>query len=336
MQEFSRRGATCQGDRPAPGTRVSHAAAQPFFDCQDVAVGPACSAGRRALGMTNARHIVPRLPGATVRPLLALAVWGALVAASQGAAPGDASVAPADGCGRFDHSHGAWTTLLSRQVRSGWVDYAGLKPEGRGALAAYLATLEGVCRGHIDRWTRPQRLAFWINVYNAYAVRLVLEHHPIASIRSIGFLPFAAFRERFIPLGLLRGEADARLSLDDVEHGILRKEFGEPRIHFAIVCASKGCPALRSEAYRDQDLEAQLEHAARGFVGDPSKNRFDAAARILYLSSIFKWFRADFEAAAGSLPAFVARYTDPPTRTALEAAPVKVKFLEYDWSLNGR
>src|SRR5437763_1966360 len=120
------------------------------------------------------------------------------------------------------------------------------------------------------------------------------------------------------------------------EHEHLRKDFGEPRVHFAIVCASVTCPPLRSEAYRAADLDRQLDDQARRFLADPSRNRFDRRSRTLHLSSIFKWFREDFEKAAGSLPAFVARYVDPATAAAVEEPSVRIEFVDYDWSLNGR
>jgi hypothetical protein len=121
------------------------------------------------------------------------------------------------------------------------------------------------------------------------------------------------------------------VSLDDIENGTLRADFREPRIHFALVCASRSCPALRGEAYRAADLDRQLDEQARAFLADPTKNRFDPATNTLHLSSIFKWFRADFEAAAGSLPAYVGGYLSDPRA----AAPgVRIEFLDYDWSLN--
>src|SRR4029434_9265868 len=134
----------------------------------------------------------------------------------------------------------------------------------------------------------PQRIAFWINAYNAFTLRLILDHYPIASIRRIGWLPGAAFRERFIPMQGLKGET---ISLDDIENGTLRSAFREPRIHFALVCAARSCPPLRREAYRGADLDRQLDDQARIFLRDATKNRVDAATRTLYLSSIFKWFR---------------------------------------------
>ncbi len=126
------------------------------------------------------------------------------------------------------------------------------------------------------------------------------------------------------------------MSLNEIENKILRAEFHEPRIHFAIVCASKSCPKLQSEAYRASDLDAQLERAAREFARDPAKNRYDASSQELQLSSIFKWFREDFETASGSLPAFFVRFTEPALAKTLGDGKVKVEFLEYDWTLNGR
>jgi hypothetical protein len=254
----------------------------------------------------------------------------ALLACAAAAPPAGAAEPGAPGSIR---AHAAWTELLGRHVSGGLVDYAALKRDGRPALQAYLQALEAVERAELESWPRADQLAFWIDAYNAYTVKLVLDHHPVRSIRSIGLFTGAAFRRKFIPLERAAG---ARLSLDDIEHHILRERFRDPRVHFALVCASRSCPVLRAEAYRGPELEAQLDDAARTFLRDPARNRYDPVARTLFLSSIFTWFRRDFEAAAGSLPAFVARYADPATARALRGPGVKVVFLDYDWSLNER
>lgn len=233
--------------------------------------------------------------------------------------------------GSFDHEHRSWTAILSGYVRDGSVDYRGLADHGQPALNAYLAALGAASPGEAG-WRREERLAFWINAYNAFTIRLILDHYPLRSIRSIGFLPLAAFRTKFIPLGA-RG---IPISLNAVENEILRRQFQDARIHFAIVCASKSCPALRSEAYRSSVIDGQLDEAARAFLDDASKNRWEPASRTLYLSSIFKWFRDDFERAGGTLPAFVGRYVRQPDAAALGVDNVRVVFLDYDWSLNGR
>lgn len=231
-------------------------------------------------------------------------------------------------CSAVDPSHAAWTAVLGRWVRDGRVDYAGLAGDGRPALDAYLATLSGTCAADYAAWTAPERIAFWLNAYNAFTVRLILDHYPIASIRRIGWLPGAAFRERFIPMPGLKGKT---VSLDDIEHGTLRSAFREPRIHFALVCAARSCPPLRGEAYRGADLDRQLRDQGRIFLNDPAKNQVDVAAKTLRLSSIFKWFRDDFEAAAGSVPAFVAPYLD---HDGASVAGFTVTYLDYDWALN--
>lgn len=233
---------------------------------------------------------------------------------------------------RFDHEHRAWTAILTRYVSNGSVDYRGLADHGQPALNAYLTALRAASPAE-SGWRREERLALWINAYNAFTIRLILDHYPLPSIRSIGFLPLAAFRTKFIPLGA-RGTP---ISLNVIENDILRKQFQDARIHFAIVCASKSCPALQSEAYRSSVLDQQLDQAARAFLDDPSKNRWEPASRTLYLSSIFKWYRDNFERAGRTLPAYVGRYLrQPDDAAALASGNVRVVFLDYDWSLNGR
>jgi len=230
-------------------------------------------------------------------------------------------------CPAIDQSHGAWTKILQQHVQDGRVAYAELKKDDR-PLQAYLDELSATCAADYETWSRKQRLAFWINTYNAFTVRLILDHYPIPSIRKIGWLPGAAFRKQFIPMTGLKGGV---VSLNDVEHGTIRADFREPRIHFALVCAARSCPPLRSEAYRASDLNEQLENQARIFLNDPGKNRFDAQTKTLHLSRIFDWFRADFEAVSESLAAYVSQYMDDP---GIRDADVRVEFMDYDWSLN--
>lgn len=254
----------------------------------------------------------------SIRRTLPAAVVAAMTLCSNAAAA----------CSAVDHQHGAWTAILERFVSDGRVSYARLQRDGQEPLAAYLSTLSGACASDYEQWTSAERIAFWINAYNAFTVRQILDHYPIASVRRIGWLPGTAFRRAFIPMDGLKG---GRISLDDIEHRTLRADFREPRIHFALVCAARSCPPLRAEAYRAADLDRQLDDQGRTFLGDPTKNRFAAATNTLFLSSIFDWFRGDFEAAAGSLPAFVSRYLAEPRATAPD---VRIEFLDYDWSLN--
>lgn len=252
-----------------------------------------------------------RRAGATFRVLL---LWFAATGLAQA-------------CSSVDPDHAAWSALLSRRVVDGRVDYAGLLRDDQSTLDSYLATLSATCAEDYARWSRDEKIAFWLNAYNAFTVRLILDHHPLRSIRNIGWLPGAAFRMPFIPMAGLRGE---EMSLDDIEHRVLRAEFSEPRIHFALVCAARSCPPLRAEAYRAADLDQQLDDQGRRFLGDRTKNRVEQAAGKLYLSAIFNWFRPDFET-NGPLGSFVAPYLD---LQASDIVNFEIEFLDYDWSLN--
>lgn len=262
--------------------------------------------------------------------LRGLAIAGLLVGAFP--LPANSAAAGAE-CRAMDPEHGGWTRLLAAHVREGMVDYTAIQSTGRPALNAYLAELEGVCREDYERWSKEEKLAYWINAYNAYTVKLIVDNYPIDSIRRIGFLPGAAFRTQFIPARRLRG---GFISLQTIEDEILRGELAETRIHFAIVCASKGCPILASTAYTGDRLNQQLDEAARRFLGDPFRTRWDPETRTLKLSMIFSWFRADFEKAAGSLAAFVRPSAPDEIAAALAKGDVDIDFLPYDWSLNGK
>lgn len=234
---------------------------------------------------------------------------------------------------QFDHSHSLWTNLLQKYVLNGNVDYEKWKETGTDSLNSYLQTFSSVSKKDYQKWNKNQKIAFWINAYNAFTVRLILDHYPIQSIRKIGFLPFSAFRKKFISMPELKKN---KLSLDGIEKGILLKEFQEPRIHFALVCASKSCPVLQSNAYQEKGLEAQLERDAKAFIQDPRKNYYKEKSKTLYLSSIFKWYKPDFTKAKKTLKAYVVQYMEPQLRQRIRLEKVKIKFLKYDWSLNGR
>jgi hypothetical protein len=246
----------------------------------------------------------------------------------------------------FDHSHAAFASLLARHVRwdeagtASTVDYAGLARE-RGRLDAYTKSLSGVTMEEYAGWSLAQRRAFLIDAYNAFTLQLILTRYPaLASIRDLGNIVFdSPWKRRFFPLlGKMR-------HLDELEHDLLRgaADFDEPRIHFAVNCASVGCPALRPEAYRADRLDAQLEDQTRRFLRDRSRNRFDAAptptARI---SPIFRWYRGDFEAGhrgVPSLEAFLALRADALADTAGDRARVgsrrfSIRYTEYSWALN--
>ncbi|PIQ96992.1 MAG: DUF547 domain-containing protein [Nitrospinae bacterium CG11_big_fil_rev_8_21_14_0_20_56_8] len=177
--------------------------------------------------------------------------------------------------------------------------------------------------------SREDKLAFWINVYNILAVKMILDNYPLQSIKDAGSL-FSPVWDK--PAGEVAGVGR---TLAEVEHGILRK-MGEPRIHVAIVCASVSCPDLAREAYLPEKLGDQLDRQMRAFLREPGKGmRLDAAGRRVFLSSIFKWFEDDFEAKGGVLP-FLRPYVSPEERKLLNDPEIRVSYLDYNWNVNER
>lgn len=224
-------------------------------------------------------------------------------------------------------SHDGLTAVLARHVQGGRVDYAALKARP-AELDRHLDSMAAVSKAEFDRWAERERLAFLINAYNAWTLRLILDHHPVQTIKDIGSFLRGPWD---IPLVKLFG---GTITLNTLEHQIIRKEFAEPRIHFALVCAAKGCPVLRSEAYTGAKLEEQLTDQTRQFLAAPEKNRVDAAARVVYLSPIFKWYVEDFEAKSGSVLAFLKPFW-PGSVGPVDSDRYTIRHTEYDWSLNG-
>lgn len=252
----------------------------------------------------------------------------------------------------FDHSHKIFDLLLKKHVQNGWVDYKGLLSES-DIFYRYLISLAKVKPHVLDQWTREQQLAFWINAYNAFTIQAIIERYPITSRSLIGtFSPKNSILQISGVWTRLKFDVGGqRLTLGQIEHDILREMFGEPRIHFAIVCASRSCPALRSEAYQADNIERQLEVQTLQFVNDPDRGvRWDAVKRRLYLSKIFKWFRADFnkqvfpgnvsgssqKKSVSHLLAYIRPYlTNQPIKDDLgDGRDIRVSYLHYDWRLN--
>ena len=213
-----------------------------------------------------------------------------------------------------------WDAILHETVIDGRVDY--------GAIAAdpgFTATLADIAIADLAGHDRESLLAFSINVYNVLAVKGILDGHSPAS--SFGRLRFF-FRDTYT----IAGE-DLSLHAFEKEH---IRTLDEPRIHFAIVCASASCPPLRSEAYVPQSLDEQLDDNARLFLNDSAKNSYDLDSGVARVSKIFKWFAEDFETAAGSVPRYIAPFVDDEeVADALRDDRFKLRYLDYDWSLNG-
>lgn len=229
----------------------------------------------------------------------------------------------------FDHSHKEFQVILKSVVKSGNVDYKSLKND-RKSLDRYLASLSSVSEKEFAKFSEKEQLAFLINAYNAFTLDLIVKNYPVKSIGDIGGpirmvnlargTPWKKFT--FPLLGQDR-------NLDWIEHGKLRVDYKEPRIHFAINCASIGCPLLRNEAYLASKLDAQLTSATKGFLVEKSKNRYEAKSNTLYLSKIFEWFADDFIKDSGSVLKFVQKYSAEP----LQNNPT-IKYTNYDWNLN--
>jgi hypothetical protein len=253
---------------------------------------------------------------------------------------------------QFDHSHAAWTTLVRKHVvvidggKASLVRYAGFVQE-RAALKAYLDSLSKVGEAEFDGWSTAQRMSFLVNAYNAYTVEKILTRYPdIRSIWDFGKVFGNPFKDEFFTL------LGRKRSLDAIEHGMLRKKgaYDEPRVHFAVNCASIGCPMLREEAYVAERLDQQLEEQAVRFLSDRSRNRYNAAAGTLEVSRIFDWFKEDWTSGYRGLDGkgapiesreqYFARYArlladDPAARERIAAGKAPLAFLEYDWALNG-
>jgi len=243
----------------------------------------------------------------------------------------------------FDHAHKAWDDLLHRHVKvlpggnASRVDYAGIARQ-TGALKAVLADYAKVTRLEFDAWTPAQQQAFLIDDYNALTIEKILTRYPdIRSIRDFGLVFGNPWKDRFFTL---LGES---ASLDVIED-MLRKPgaYDEPRLHFALVCASIGCPMLRNEAITADKLEAQLNDGMARFLSDRTRNRYDPKSRKLEVSKIFDWYGKDFEQGHKgftSVKATLAKFADsladaPGDRAVVRAQQADVSFLDYDWSLN--
>ncbi len=259
---------------------------------------------------------------------------------------------PAGGLAQsFDHDHKAWSALLKKHVvlidggKSSQVRYAGFSQD-RAELRAYLATLSKVSQAEFNGWSKPQQMAFLINAYNAYTIEKILTRHPnIKSIWDFGKVFGNPFKDRFFTL------FGREFSLDGIEHDTLRKPgaYDEPRVHFAVNCASVGCPMLREEPYVATRLDAQLEEQTRRFLSDRSRNRYNAQDNTLEVSEIFKWFSVDWTSGYrgfdGKTPAVTSReqwfgrYANLLTDNAeqqniLRAGKAALRHLDYDWTLN--
>ena len=251
----------------------------------------------------------------------------------------------------FDHTHAAWTGLLKKHVvvldggKASQVRYADFAKD-RAALKAYLDNLSKVTEAEFKSWSKTTQMAFLINAYNAFTIEKILTRYPdLKSIRDFGTVFGNPWKDKFFTLF---GQPSY---LDQIEHETLRAKgvYGEPRVHFAVNCASIGCPMLREEAFVAERLDAQLEEQARRFLSDRSRNRYNEQSGQLEVSKIFDWFKEDWTSGNKGIGAntapnmtreqFFVPYSkllsdNPESQMKIAQQKTGLAFLEYDWGLN--
>jgi len=229
-------------------------------------------------------------------------------------------------------SHQLFTEILNLYVKNGLVDYKGFKKDNR--LAQYT---DQISKTNPEKLTRNEKLAFWINAYNAFTLKIVIDNYPIESItelhsggKILGYLlGKTVWDKEFILIN------SKKYSLGDIEHTILRK-MNEPRIHFSIVCASISCPPLRNEAFEADKIDEQLKSQAVQFINDKSRNYFDIQKREAYLSKIFSWFSEDFDNSDENVLKFVLQYLPENISSDIKNNLSKwdISYKDYNWNLN--
>ena len=229
---------------------------------------------------------------------------------------------------RIDNSQ--WDRLLKTYVRKdrqglNRFDYAGLKASGLGALKNYLAKLQTIDPAKL---ARGEQFAFWTNLYNAKTVEIVTDHYPVKSIRDIRLTSFlfpGPWKEKVVKV------AGVPLSLNDIEHGILRPIWGDPRIHYAVNCASVGCPNLVARAWTGNKLEKMLDGAARAYVNSSRGVRFEG--RKVIVSGLYSWYADDFGGSAPRILAHLRKYAAPELAAKL-SVDTQISDYDYNWDLN--
>jgi hypothetical protein len=235
------------------------------------------------------------------------------------------------GCAIHTHGEGnppsyaAWTVLVEKHVdKQGMVDYKEFIKDTQD-LRNFLNLLSANPPG--PKWTKEDQIAYWLNAYNAFTIKLIVDHYPVKSIKDLGpkhqiIFINTPWDKKFFKIG------SKTMTLNDIEHRILRQEFKEPRIHFALNCASMSCPKLRREAYEGKQLDEQLTDQAKDFLRDKKRNEVDA--KTPKLSAIFDFYGKDMRKWSGkTLVGFINQYS--PVQIDEDA---DIEFLNYDWSLN--
>jgi len=239
----------------------------------------------------------------------------------------------------FDHGHTTFDSLLKKHVkllrngRESKVNYSGFKKD-RAKFNKYLLSLSSVTEDEFHSWPVKKRLSFLINAYNAFTIDLIIKYYPVTSIKKIGSPMQSPWKIKFITI------FGKYISLDEIEHGMIRKKsvYDEPRIHFTLVCASIGCPALQNKAFTYERLERMLENGIVNFLSDKTRNRYNHGKKTFEISKIFKWYGEDFNKKYGSVTKLLNIYSKNLVNNENELPHAEktasIKFLEYNWNLN--
>ena len=226
----------------------------------------------------------------------------------------------------FDHDHKNYAQILKSNVKDGLVNYKAIK-ENPAGLNSYINSLVTVDESTFNKWSEEQTLTYLINLYNAATIKLVVDNYPVKSIKDINKEGQGPWKLKVVNL------FGKKISLDHLEHEIIRQNYNEPRVHFALVCAAVGCPKLPSQSFMPSKLEEQFAERTRLFLSEKDKNFIDENQKTVYLSSIFDWFAQDFNKTHGSVLGFVKEYL-PAEEAKKINSDYSLKFTEYDWNLN--
>ena len=227
--------------------------------------------------------------------------------------------------------HSAWTAILETHVIPGQdglnrFAYSKLTADDKKALAAYIASMEAI---EITSFNKNEQLAYWINLYNAVTVKVIADHYPVKSIRDIdisGFLKNGPWQKELVTV------EETPLTLDNIEHAILRPIWKDPRIHYGVNCASVGCPNLRTKAFTSTNVDAELEQGAVDYINSPRGVLIKANGKVV-VSSIYSWFAHDFGNSEKGVTAHLLKYAKPELAAAIKKAG-SLSDHHYDWSLN--
>lgn len=250
----------------------------------------------------------------------------------------------------FDQSHKGLTAVMKKFNTGGLINYKGLKADP-SLLTSYTKSLKEITTDDFQKWPEKDKVSFWINAYNAFTLKAIIDNYPIKSsfFKSVIY-PKNSIRQISGVWDKLKFPVlDKDLTLEQIEHEILRKEFNEPRIHMALVCAALSCPPLREEAFTGEKFEAQMKDQARRFFATPTNFKIDSSEDAVYVSQIFNWFGEDFNKNYGTTDKFanhnekersvlnyLSQFLSEADQRYLDSAKYEVEYLKYDWTLNER